>query len=288
MDKLTYIKAERIRLKTSPDYNEKWVQDRIMEDPSLLGLGELELKDKQRVQPHAGRLDLLLQDPLSGRRYEVEIQLGRTDESHIIRTIEYWDVERKRYPQYDHCAVIVAEDITGRFLNVVNLFNGAVPLIAIQMSARKVAEYITLVFTSVMDELQLGLDEEDEEKITDRGYWENRGSKTTVGMADRLLELIHESDPAWKLNYTTSYIGLAKDGQPNNFVLFRPKKKFLNLEPRIGQSDEITKKLEEAGLDLMEYSARWGRYRIRLTSADLDNHRDLIRDVMKQAYEENQ
>jgi len=44
----------------------------------------------------------------STRRYEVEIQLGATDESHIIRTIEYWDIERKRYPQYEHTAVIVA------------------------------------------------------------------------------------------------------------------------------------------------------------------------------------
>jgi len=44
--------------------------------------------------------------------YEIEIQLGSTDESHIIRTIEYWDIERKRYPQYDHTAVIIAEDIT--------------------------------------------------------------------------------------------------------------------------------------------------------------------------------
>jgi hypothetical protein len=35
-------------------------------------------------------------------------------------------------PNQDVCG-IVAEDITGRFLNVINLFNGAVPLIAIQM-----------------------------------------------------------------------------------------------------------------------------------------------------------
>lgn len=80
---------------------------------------------------------MLFQDPETYRRYEVEIQLGKTDESHLIRTIEYWDIERKRYPQYDHCAVIVAEDITGRFLNVINLFNGFIPLVAIQMKAFK-------------------------------------------------------------------------------------------------------------------------------------------------------
>jgi hypothetical protein len=102
---------------------------------TVLGLGDLVLKDKERTQPHAGRLDLLLQDQETDRRYEVEVQLGSTDESHIIRSIEYWDIERKRYPQYEHCAVLVAEDITSRFLNVISLFNGTIPLIAIQMQA---------------------------------------------------------------------------------------------------------------------------------------------------------
>jgi hypothetical protein len=44
----------------------------------------------------AGRFDPLLEDPdpEAATRYEVEIQLGATDESHIIRTLEYWDIER--------------------------------------------------------------------------------------------------------------------------------------------------------------------------------------------------
>ena len=51
--------------------------------------------------------------------------MGATDEAHIIRTIEYWDLERTRFPQYEHVAVLVAEDVTSRFLNVVALFNKA-------------------------------------------------------------------------------------------------------------------------------------------------------------------
>ena len=97
-------------LKRSEQLDEKWVQQQIGDDPSLLGLGDLLLKDKERIQAGAGRLDLLLQDPDTLKRYEVEIQLGASDESHIIRTIEYWDIERKRYPQYEHAAVIVAEE----------------------------------------------------------------------------------------------------------------------------------------------------------------------------------
>jgi len=109
-----YARFETISLKGHPELDERWVQDRIAEDPSILGLGDVVLKDKERIQPRAGRLDLLLQDAEASHRYEVEVQLGPTDESHIIRTIEYWDIERKRYPQYEHTAVIVAEQITAR------------------------------------------------------------------------------------------------------------------------------------------------------------------------------
>ena len=121
---MKYEKLTKLSIHNHPELSERWVQERIAEDPSILGLGDLILKDKERTQAGAGRLDLLLQDADSIRRYEVEIQLGKTDESHIIRTIEYWDIERKRNPQYEHtAAVIVAEEITSRFLNVISLFN---------------------------------------------------------------------------------------------------------------------------------------------------------------------
>ena len=177
---MNFTKAERISLKRHPTLNENWVQSLIAAEPSILGLGELVLRDRERIHPKAGRLDLLLQKPDSKRRYEVEIQLGPTDEAHIIRTIEYWDIEKKRYPQYDHCAVLVAEDITSRFLNVVALFNGTIPLIALQMHALKVGDHTTLIFTKVMEELSRGLVDEDEDAEaapTDRAYWEKRGRR---------------------------------------------------------------------------------------------------------------
>lgn len=99
---------------------------------------------------------------------------GKTDEAHIIRAIEYWDIERKRYPQYEHTAVIVAEDIITRFLNVIALFNGTIPLIAIQMNAVKLGDNVSLVCSTVLGEARLGLVDEDEEvqEVTDRSYWE--------------------------------------------------------------------------------------------------------------------
>lgn len=283
----SFLKARKLWLKDHQEFREQFVQDKIADDPSILGLGDLIVKDRERPQIGAGRLDLLLQEPDSYRRYEVEIQLGRTDESHIIRTIEYWDIERKRYPQYDHCAVIVAEEITSRFLNVIGLFNGSIPLIAIKMDALEVGPHVTLVFTTVLDERTLGPVDEDEEtqEVTDRKYWEERGARETVGMADQLLSVIHEIGGNFELKYNKYYIGLANDGRANNFASFRPKKGHLNLEIKIPQSDELKKKLEDSGLDLLEYNKRWGQLRVRLAKGDLEPNRPLLTELLKQAYD---
>lgn len=280
---MKFVKPERISLKDHVELNEKWVQDRIAEDPSILGLGDLVLKDKERRQPHAGRLDLLLQDVDTDRRYEVELQLGPTDESHIVRTIEYWDIERRRYPQYDHCAVIVAEDITSRFLNVIGLFNSAIPIIAVQVMAFAINEHVALVFTVVLNEISRGLEEDDEGPPVDRGYWEGRAGKDILGMADHLLGILRKWESKLELKYNKSHIGVANDGTPDLFVKFRPKRQFLRVEARIPQSDEMDSKFEEAGLDVMPY--KWDRYRIRLTKDDLAKHENLITDLLKLAFD---
>lgn len=283
-----YIKPERLWLRSQPDYSEKWVQQRIAEDPSILGLGDLVLRDQERVHPRAGRLDLLLQHVETKRRYEVELQLGSTDEAHIIRTIEYWDIERKRYPQYDHCAVIVAEGITSRFLNVVSLFNGTIPLVAIQMQALRIEENIALVFTTVMDELSRGLVDEDEDAAaapTDRAYWEKRSSKPILSLADDLLKVVKEFDPSLELKYNKFYIGLSRDGQAFNFVEFKPQKNVLKLELALPQTEDLDAKVEGGGFDAMDYDNQWNHYRLRLTKADISTKKDTLRELMKLAFE---
>ena len=289
MGKYEFVHFEKIDLRNHPDFNEKWVQERIAENPEILGLGEVVLKDKERRQPGAGRLDLLLQDPDATRRYEVEIQLGRTDESHIIRTIEYWDIERKRYPQYEHTAVLVAEDITSRFLNVVSLFNGSIPVMAIQMNAFSWENRVSLAFTTVLDTVAPGLDEEDEvQEVVDRSYWENkRGTKATVAMADRLLKLIQTFAPDFELKYNKFYIGLAREGQARNFAVFRPQKKAMRLEVRGKKTEDLERSFEEAGLDLMDYDTRWRRYRLQLKKGDIDKNEAFLRDLLKKAFDES-
>lgn len=280
-----YVKTEVISLKNHSELNEKWVQAKIAEDPSIIGLGELSLKDTERPQPSGGRLDLLLHDPESNRRYEVELQLGKSDESHIIRTIEYWDYQRKKFPQYEHCAVLIAEDITSRFLNVISLFNGTIPFIAIQMKALRVHDGLSLFFTTVIDELNLGTEEEDEQEIVDRKYWELKGTKESVKLADNILSIIEAVAPGYSLKYNKHYIGLSKGGISQNFVSFVPRKKVMLLHLKHEQTEEIEQLLSESDFDILAYDRQWKQYRLRLTEKDIENNKDAFIKLIGLAYE---
>lgn len=281
---MDFRKAKTVSLKANSDFNEKWLQSRLVDDPSLLGLGELVVKDVERRQPHSGRLDMLLSDPETHTRYEVEIQLGATDESHIIRTIEYWDVERTRYPQYEHIAVIVAEDITSRFANVIGLFNRSIPLIAIQMRALEVEGFLILNATRVLDIASLGTEEEDDPgQATDRAYWIARASDASVKVADELLAVVNEITPGMTLKYNKHYVGLARDGIADNFAIFFPRQQNLIASYRIPQSEDVTAMIDESGIDRLDYQRRAGRYRLRLTHNDVLTYRSLLTELTRRS-----
>jgi hypothetical protein len=282
------MKLEAVSIKRSDKLSERWVQDVIADDPSILGLGDLSLKDKERMQPNAGRLDLLLQDLETLKRYEVEVQLGATDESHIIRTIEYWDIERKRYPQYEHNAVIVAEEITARFLNVIQLFNGAIPLIALKMTAYKVGDQHALTFVKVLDEVTYGLVDEDEPTAepTDRAFWETkRGSKKTIAAVDELFKLVVEVEPNAILRYNKHYIGIHVDGTPLNFVTFVPRKGHLIMTIKLPKTAETDAAFDEAGFEMLSYETGFRQYRIRVDAALDSKQRGALFEIVKQARE---
>jgi len=286
---LKYVKHEKIWLRNHPEFNETWLQERIVEDPSILGLGDVEVRDVQRRQPSGGRLDILLQDSETDARYEVELMLGIVDESHIIRCLEYWDNERKRYPYYDHTAVLVAEKIISRFLNVIGLFNSTVPLVAIQLDALKVGENIILNFTRVLDVVAPGEDDEEGAgEATDRGYWEKKGSKDSVAVADACLDIIKEIEPSLNLNYKKGYIGLASESGANNFVIFRAKRVFARVEARLGDQKPWLEKLEKAGIVTLPGKGERPRIHFRLTVKEVKAHRDLLKQLFEACYREQQ
>ena len=51
---MKFTKLKTISLKSAPQLNEKWIQEVIAADPTILGLGELRLIQKEKIQPTGG------------------------------------------------------------------------------------------------------------------------------------------------------------------------------------------------------------------------------------------
>lgn len=284
MEQLKFTKVETISLKNNPQYNEKWLQGKIEEDPSILGLGQLQFLKSEKTQLQGGRIDTILIDREANRHYEVEIQLGETDASHIIRTIEYWDNERKRYRQHDHCAVIIAEEITNRFFNVISLFNGHIPIIAIQVKAIKIEDKVALFFTKVLDE-QKNASESDyiPSDPTDEEYWLKKSSKESMSLLNRFKEKFADYLGDYNLKYNKVYIGLAKDNMANNFVSFTPQRQNVVVSFRTNRSDEIDNKLNN--FFQSTYDTYYRSYRIWITEKNLTENKELLSLLVKSAYD---
>lgn len=284
---LEIAKHEKLSLKGHPLFTEAWLEQCIKEKPDLLGLGDVEVLDIQRMQECGGRLDLLLYDPKKEIRYELELMLGPTDPSHIIRCIEYWDVERRRYPFYEHVAVLVAEDVTTRFLNVLSLMSGTIPIIAIKLNALKVGEQVILDFVHVLRQTSLRADDESDtvSPVVDRAYWEQKVGPQILRICDRVLVIINErAKQQQSLVYRKAHIGLTSGASRRNFVFFYPRKGFLHLGAYISDPDPWANRLEEAGLPVEERSS--GKLRVVLRPSDFDAHESLLRELIHQATNE--
>ncbi|MBI3465500.1 MAG: hypothetical protein HY000_20960 [Planctomycetes bacterium] len=288
---LTHVPHEKLSLKSHATLNEAWLHDRICEDPSILGLGDVRVLDRERTQASGGRLDILLRDEDSNRRYEVEVMLGATDPSHIIRTIEYWDVERRRYPAYEHIAVLVAEDITTRFLNVLSLMSGSIPLIAIQLDALKVKEFVVLNFVRVLDQTELRVDDTVEESgggQVERGFWDNQVGPELMKMCDDVVRVINEQARVKREpNYLETYIGLRGNGVVDNFMWMIPKgrKRVVHVGFRNPNSATWKDRFEQAGVPVRTEGSR--HFRITLTEGAFEKHLDLIKAAVAETVHEN-
>jgi hypothetical protein len=239
VENISFAKSISIRDAGKDEY---WLQDQICDNPNCLGLGELETIDRERKQSSGGRLDILLKDPEDDTMYEVEIMLGETDESHIIRTIEYWDNEKRRWPQRQHFAVLVAERINRRFFNVIHLLSNAIPIIAIQASLVEVHGKQSLLFTKILDTFEEIDDGTGESNIkTTREDWTKK-SKWTLETAEYLLEIFSNVFEESSLNYVKAYISIVYSGYKYIWLHKRSQNKTLMV---FGKKDITKEKIIE-------------------------------------------
>ena len=271
--KPTYVKLRDVQK------DEKWLQKIISDDPSILRLGDLNLIQRERTQSTGGRIDFLMYNPDDNVHFEIEVMLGTLDESHIIRTIEYWDVESRSHTSYEHVAVIVAEEITQRFFNVIALFNRAIPIIAIQLNAMVVDNVLVLDFVKVLDIVEQGEDEESENaEETDRQYWVKKANPKSIEVMDKLIKLFDDKSP--QVTYNKNHIALGTTGR--NFVWFHPRKvSHIHFDIRTGTEliDEFSSKMSDAGISCHS-SPNKTHLKIQLTMKEYEDNIQLIKDLL--------
>jgi len=228
--------------------DEYWLQDIIYANPEKLGLGNLIAIRKEKTQSSGGRLDILLKDSADNTMYEVEVMLGETDPSHIIRSIEYWDNEKRKYPQRQHFAVLIAESFDRRYFNVIQLLSLTVPMIAIQADLLEVGSDKILNFTKILD-VYVEQEEEEESKQVTETTWSEK-AEWTLETAKKHLEILSEIEKNIELKFTQSYVSIVINGKnyymydkrtkPNSVVWFNVKE-----EEKV---DAIKKLLDEKNI----------------------------------------
>lgn len=258
-------------------FDEYWLQGLIYENPACLGLGELESVTKERRQSSGGRLDILLKDPGDDSMYEVEIMLGETDESHIIRTIEYWDNEKRRWPQRQHYAVLVAESVTRRFFNVIQLLSHSIPVIAIQVNLINSGGQKSLHFSKVLDTYEEPDDETGDDGIYDEAFWDKKAA-WTVAAARALLDVVGGVFDSAEIRFVKSYVAL--NVLRNNYFFWFYKrsagKSLLLFSIPDENLDDVSQLLDENNISFIHKDKC---FRITCDAEFIGKNRELLRQI---------
>ena len=258
--------------------NEYWLQDIIYEDPKILGLGDLVAVNKEKKQSSGGRLDILLKEPTENLMYEVEVMLGETDPSHIIRSIEYWDNEKRKYPQRQHFCVLIAESFDRRYFNVIQLMSLNIPMIAIQADLLEVNGERILNFSKIID-IYIEPEENDEDlKQVNESTW-NKDAPWTNSTAKELFNSLKEKQDRINLRYTQSYISIIIDGR-NAYWLCKRMKPTSALFFSV-KDDEKVEAIKQK-LEAKDIGYTYNRYKEFMLNVDLKslkNNLDLLNEV---------
>ncbi len=259
-------------------FDEYWLQDQIFDNPSCLNLGELEGVEKEKRQSSGGRLDILLKNSDDDSMYEVEVMLGETDESHIIRTIEYWDNERRRWPQRQHYAVIIAEKVTRRFFNVIQLLSQTIPIIAIQANIIEAAGQKILNFVTVLDTY-----EEIDDGTTilneraDAAFWKKKAPWVIESM-DYLEGIFREKNSEVTRNHARGYISLSCFGKNRLWLQKRSGNKiYFKFNHPETVKDEISELLDNESISFVQKKGR--STRLTTSLKEIQNHQEVFHKI---------
>jgi len=274
--KAEFVLAKRFSLAKHPEYDEKWVECLLKENPSILGISSgVQFVSSQIRNSNGGKLDVLLKDDDEERVYSVELMLGQLDETHIIRCLDYWLRNKTRhiYREYEHVAVLVAESVlSSRFAEVVKLLSSSVNLIVMELAALQVQGYVTLHCTKIFDGVTPVEADIEVEPVGPAVTW----PPDTLALVNNVLDLARPAvNDTIAPNPRQDGIGVKVGNRVQNFLFFRPKQTFVRVAAFVSDPEQWGSKLQLAGITVLSSQSE-SRVRFRLTPEILDKNRDLI------------
>jgi hypothetical protein len=288
--------------------DEQWLHEWIVKKPTRLGLGELTIKSSELIhyKNKGGRLDILAYRGDLDTYYEIEVMLGECDADHGFRVLDYWARERLRNPNARHFAVLVAEDLSGRYKTVIETLPQFLPLIAIEIRVLRLETEGTIctVDTTIVaqpDNLTLDAGDEPVEKAEgtqprDRAWWESNSSTSFIATVDALTKYCAEAVGPSRLDYSAqSYVSLKKGRRcwlpmwprSNGAYVYLPGGANGAADAPSDFFESVRQRLEQAGMEPPSWTFKYnaGANPIAFAIPQDRAVHSLVRQILKEAYD---
>lgn len=102
---------------------------------------------------------------------------------------------------------------------------------------------------------------------------------------DQLHALVESFAPGFELKYNKFFIGLYKEGRAQNFLAFKPQRAGIRIELKMELDVTSIQKLEDVGIEVMPYAQYWSVHPIRVTEAQIKEHRNLLIEIFQKSFD---
>lgn len=285
---LVFKPSEILNLKKDAHFNESWLENTIFEHPEILRLGNIKIIARQKRQKDGiARVDLIAQSD-SNEVFVIELMLGLPDSSHIVRTLEYWLREKRRYAtksEVDVKAVLVAEQICeSRYKDVVGFLCEKMPLIVKEVACVRIDQIVTLHCTTVFDSTDDAQEDPSQPPVS-KETWEQQ-YPFTFEASKFVLEQVHLAEPTAKLKLNRKTTSISTGNTDEICARLRPASNGHSYV-RVWVSDAQTwrDRLKAEGLALSGSQDAEDWVRFLLPFGALTKHAALLRDIAVSAVE---
>lgn len=278
-NKITVAESQTM---TKISNKENFIRDQIMDEPEVLGLGKLIPVDRE-VSNENGSMDLLFMNDDQSVHYNVELQLGNADSSHILKTISYYLSEQRKYPDKKHRAVLIAEDFQGRWGDALRYIGVLMPYIAIKMHAIQVEEIDKPIihFDIHMDTYR---QQEVEDASAEFGseYWKRDKHRKRAYNAGLILAKKLECPHV----LTKHYVGLKVNNKNFYYINTRAQGDHISIDFSI--NDEMQEMIDAYKVKpvSMKVTSNWMYYKIN--ASEIEKYIPLFEDLYNYKLKENE